>query len=345
VSGDESPGRSSDVDDPGTQVAVEPVAVGESVAKRRRPRWWPLVGGVMLLASVLWVFGTAWGAVWASHPAGWVTLVIAGAAGAAAIVFALVAGPPTRTGWRRWLARAGLVLVTGVVVVVVVYTRPLEAEQVAIDALVDGGGVTIEESSTQLRLVPDDPATTGLAFYPGAKVDPRAYANALRPIAESGYPVVIVKQPFNLAILDSDAADAVVGDRGDDVDRWVIGGHSLGGAMAARYAEAERSELVGLLLYAAYPVVDMSARSDLSVASVWGTADGVADPADIDASVAELPGSAVFTAIEGGIHSYFGDYGLQRGDGVATVARRDAQAQIAAATLDLLGSIDAGARE
>jgi hypothetical protein len=308
----------------------------------RTVRWWPLVAGIVVLLATVWVFVTAWGAVWASHPAGWVTLLAAGAGGIAAIAFAVAAGPAKHHGWRRWVARAGLVVVAGLATAIVVYTKPLSADQVAIDALADGDGVTVTERATRIEMQPADPAGTGLAFYPGAKVDPRAYANVLHPIAEAGYPVVILKQPFNLAILGSNAASAVVGDADDDVDRWLVGGHSLGGAMAARYAETPREELVGLLLYAAYPVVDMSDRSDLAVASVWGTADTVADPADIDNSVDELPTSAVFTPIDGGIHSFFGDYGLQRGDGTPGISRDEAQAEIAAATLDLLDSIDAG---
>ena len=45
----------------------------------------------------------------------------------------------------------------------------------------------------------------------------------LRPIAEAGYPVVIVKQPYNLAVLDGSAADSVIGEGDDEVKRWVVG--------------------------------------------------------------------------------------------------------------------------
>jgi pimeloyl-ACP methyl ester carboxylesterase len=132
----------------------------------------------------------------------------------------------------------------------------------------------------------------------------------------------------------------VVGDPDDDVTRWVVGGHSLGGAMASQYAETERDELVGLLLHAAYPVRDMSDRTGLAVTSIFGAEDGITTPEDVEESTVELPASTQFVPIDGAIHSFFGDYGPQRGDGTATVSRTDAQAAITAATLAALTALD-----
>ena len=183
--------------------------------------------------------------------------------------------------------------------------------------------MTVDDSRSSIRLTPtDDPQATGLAFYPGAKVDPQAYAHVLRPIAEAGFPVVIFKQPYNLAILDSNAADTVIGDPDDTIDRWAVGGHSLGGAIASNSAETDRNELVGLLLYAAYPVNDIDERRP------------------------DLPASTQYVPIDGAIHSFFGDYGLQNGDGTPGTTRADAQRQIADASirfLETLESFDAGA--
>jgi hypothetical protein len=202
--------------------------------------------------------------------------------------------------------------------------------------------VSVRTTGLVVRMEPDHPKSTGLVFYPGAKVDPRAYANILRPIAEAGYPVVIIKLPFNLAVLSPDAADTVVGDD-DEVDRWVVGGHSLGGAMAATYASKEHDELAGLLLYAAYPASDMSRRTGLDVTSIYGTEDGLATVADIEDSKANLPPDSLFVPIDGGIHAYFGDYGAQSGDGTSTITRSDAQAQIVEATLAQMERVDSAA--
>ncbi len=298
--------------------------------------------GVATVVVVGWACATSWVGIVGSSPAYLITLLLALALAVGLIAWSVLVGPPPRRSRVRiWLARGGVLLGGAVLIGLLVFVRPLSAEQIALDALHDGGGVTVDVSRSTIRLVPDaDPRSVGLAFYPGAKVDPQAYAHVLRPLAEAGFEVVIFKQPYNLAILDSNAADAVIGDPDDAIDEWVVAGHSLGGAMASRYAEQERDELAGLLLYAAYPVIDMSDRSELSVMSVFGTADGVAEPADIEDRMSDLPPATEFVAIEGAIHSFFGDYGLQRGDGTPGVSREEAQREIADASIRLLQSIE-----
>jgi predicted alpha/beta-hydrolase family hydrolase len=308
----------------------------------RKPGWWPLVVGALTAVVVVWAFATAWVGIWGSSPAYLITLLLALGVAAGMIVWAVLVGsPPEHSRRRVWLARGGLLLGGALMIGSLVYLKPLSAEPVAIDALDDGGGVTVDVSRSMIRLTPAaGPRSVGLAFYPGAKVDPQAYAHVLRPLAEAGFEVVIFKQPYNLAILDSNAANAVIGDTGDDIDRWVVGGHSLGGAIASRYAERARDELSGLLLYAAYPVDDMSDRTDLAVMSVFGTDDAIATPTDIADRAGDLPASAEFVPIDGAIHSYFGDYGPQRGDGTPGVSRDVAQRNIAAASIRLLESIE-----
>ena len=333
-------------DEPLGQPADEPLEALSSEPRsptRRRPRWWPLGLAAAIGLVVVWAFATAWVGIWGSSPAYLVTLLLASGSAIGLATWALLVGPPPgRSRRRTWLSRAGLLVCGAVLIGALVYLRPLSAEQVSIDALDDGDGVSVDVSRSMIRLTPDDgERATGLAFYPGAKVDPQAYAHILRPVAEAGYPVVIFKQPYNLAVLDSKAANAVIGDPDDAIDRWVIGGHSLGGAMASSYAEQDRDELSGLLLYAAYPVNDMSERTGLAVMSVFGTNDAIATPADIAESVPELPSSTEFVPVDGAIHSYFGDYGPQRGDGTPGVSRDTAQTEIATATLELLDAIDA----
>lgn len=304
-------------------------------------RWFPLVVGSVLLLVVLWALVTEWSGILGSHPAYLLTLVLVAVVAVGMIALALLSRPVRTVGVAGWIGRAVLVVGGVVTVGLLVYLRPMSAEAVAIDALDDGGGVTVEVSSTSIIMTPADPRSTGLVFYPGALVDPRAYAAILHPVAEAGFPVVITKPPYSLAVLGRSDADEWVGDPDDGVTSWVVGGHSLGGAMASSWAETERDELDGLLLYAAYPVNDMSGRSGLEVMSVYGTDDEIATPDEIAESAAELPASTEFVPIEGAIHAFFGDYGSQRGDGSPTVDRGAAQAEITAATIAFLESIDA----
>jgi Alpha/beta hydrolase family len=333
------------VDADPTETDVEDAGSKAPTDSRRSRRWWPFGAAGVLLIAVAWAFVTAWGGTRGSHPAYLITLVVITIGALGLNAWALWSRPSTPISTRRiWINRFGVACaLVGTVVVIglVVYLRPLSAQHISIDAMTDGNGVDVTESRSTIRLDPlDSDAATGLVFYPGAKVDPRAYVRILRPLAEAGYPVVITKPPYNLAILGSNAASDFIGDPDDDIDSWVVGGHSLGGAMAARYAETDHDELAGLLLYAAYPVVDMSERNSLQVTSVFGSNDTVASVADIDASRAELPPNARFVAIEGGIHAFFGDYGSQGGDGDPTIDRAEAQRLAAHASLALLDSIE-----
>jgi pimeloyl-ACP methyl ester carboxylesterase len=115
---------------------------------------------------------------------------------------------------------------------------------------------------------------------------------------------------------------------------WAVGGHSLGGVAASSYARTD-DRVQGLVLWGSFPVDDLSGR-DLAVASVTGSADGLSTPAKVDERRPLLPPTTVYTQVPGGIHSFFGDYGLQPGDGVPGTSRASAQAQIVAATVALL---------
>ncbi len=181
--------------------------------------------------------------------------------------------------------------------------------------------------------------TIGFIFYPGGRVDARSYAPAARAIAEQGYLVVIVPMPFNLAVTNPGAATAII-QAHPEVRRWAIGGHSLGGAMAASYAFAQAGAVAGLVLWAAYPASANSlADRDLAVVSISATADGLATPAKIAAARPLLPPTTRYVVIEGGNHTGFGHYGPQGGDGQAAISTDAQQAQVVAATVELLASL------
>lgn len=182
-------------------------------------------------------------------------------------------------------------------------------------------------------------ATTGLIFYPGGRVDPRAYAPAARSIAEQGYLVVIVPMPLNLAVLSPNRAEAVIAAH-PEIQHWAVGGHSLGGSMAANFAHSHPQEVQGLVLWASYPASsDDLSQAQLQVVSIYGTMDGLATGEKIDASRALLPANTQWVAIEGGNHAQFGWYGPQSGDNPASISREQQQQETIAATLKLLQSL------
>ena len=183
-------------------------------------------------------------------------------------------------------------------------------------------------------------ATTGLILYPGGRVAPEAYAPPARAIADAGYLVVIPPMPLNLAVLDIDKA-AEITDAYTQIKTWAIGGHSLGGAMAAQYAGQHPEQIDGLILWASYPAEssDLSGQ-DLAAVSIYGTRDGLADSETVLAARDNLPPSTAWVAIEGGNHAGFGWYGEQEGDLAATISREEQQEQVVMATLALLEKIN-----
>jgi hypothetical protein len=192
------------------------------------------------------------------------------------------------------------------------------ADDTALSLLADEtSSVTIiEKENDTICFLPENP-TSGLIFYPGGKVQYEAYAPLLEKLAEQGMLCVLVHMPGNLAVLDVNAADGIQ-EEYPDITRWYIGGHSLGGAMAASYVSKHSEEYEGLILLAAYSTVDLT-DSGLSVVSIYGSEDGVLDMESYADNYKNLPESTREVVIEGGCHSYFGNYGMQDGDGTPTI--------------------------
>lgn len=307
---------------------------------------WVLRGvGVLGLLVVAWCCVTAWPAIIHGHPLYGVLLVLT----VALSVFALGKSFRPRNGMGRWRQAFGVV---GVVVFVawialMAWLRPFPAVEPALAAMESGPTVTVVESPTQIVMAPPSgESTTGVVFQPGAKVEARAYAAVLRPLAEAGYTVVIPKQPLGIAFLATNAFESAR-DANPQITDWFVGGHSLGGTVAAMDAEAHsadaKSPVKGLILYASYPASDMSSTLSAKVLSVSGTKDGLATPADIEASRANLPKDAIFTPIDGAVHAFFGDYGPQPGDGTPTVSHDSARQLIQRNTLIFLSGVQLNA--
>ncbi len=181
--------------------------------------------------------------------------------------------------------------------------------------------------------------STGFILYPGGRVDYRAYAPAAQSIAGQGYLVFIVRMPLNLAVFNPNAAAQVIAAH-PEIKQWAVGGHSLGGSMAANFVYTHPGAVHGLVLWASYPAAnnDLS-RSDVRVLSISGTLDGLSTPVKIAASRLLLPASTTWVPIPGGDHAQFGWYGPQAGDNPASITRQEQQAQIVQATVDFLSRL------
>ena len=191
-----------------------------------------------------------------------------------------------------------------------------KADDEAIGAFLPQGSTWKEEPSRNIVIEPNG-ATAGLIFYPGGKVEHSAYIPLMQACADNGILCVLVEMPFNLAVFDINAADGII-ERYPQVEDWYIGGHSLGGAMAATYLGNHTDDFEGLVLLGAYSTVDLS-KTDLTVLSIFGSEDKVMDREAYSDNRSNLPSDAIEAEISGGCHAYFGMYGHQSGDGEPSV--------------------------
>ena len=240
---------------------------------------------------------------------------------------------------RTWLKRILIALAALIVLVIVgfyAWTRMAsypafpEAAALAEWAENDRGWYVFE---------PDGDMQAGFIFYPGGLVDAAAYAPLMQQLSDRGVLAVIVPMPLELAVFGINRADDVIATY-PEVDTWVIGGHSLGGAMAAEYVKDGPGPIDGVVFLGSYPAesTDLSELS-ISVVSVYGTEDGVTGDV-FEASLSRLPDGTSLEVIDGGNHAQFGDYGPQKGDGVATTSRDAQQSQTVTAIIRLVGTLE-----
>ena len=216
------------------------------------------------------------------------------------------------------------------------------ADDTALQAMNGNRDVKVTDSGSHVFFDPVSPTDAtgkgkiGLIFYPGGKVKPEAYAPLLLQIAATGHPVALCRMPLNLAVLGTGAAANVLAGRPDT--RWAVGGHSLGGSMAAYYAYKHPEAIAGLVLLGSYPAKGNSfAASSLPVLSVFGTKDMGIEKILQYRNL--LPATAAYLELDGGNHAQFGDYGKQSGDGTATMSRLEQQILAVVAIVNYLDGL------
>jgi hypothetical protein len=219
-------------------------------------------------------------------------------------------------------------------------SRPGAAPQSQALSAMQSSDQVMVNSSAWITFTPtEELPTTGFIFYPGGKVEAEAYASVLHDIAAEGFLVVDVPMPFDLAVFGVNRAEDVIA-ANPQIDTWVIGGHSLGGVMAAEYAAVNLDLISGVAFWASYPAEESPLRqSGLAVISIYGTRDGLSTPDKIEASIPLLPADTVWVSIAGGNHAQFGNYGTQSGDQMAEISPTEQHAQIVQAMTQFLSSI------
>jgi len=227
--------------------------------------------------------------------------------------------------WLSLLVGLGIVLISAMVGFLFWANHPMGPEQVAQSCLTSPDGINIQFEKYGLVLTPcvenDPPAKNmGVIFYPGGRVHHLAYLPVLQRLVCFGYPVFLVRMPCYMAVFDYQRAGKVMAMH-PEVSNWAIGGHSLGGAMAAHYAARHPKRFRGLFLWGAYPSErDNFSTLGLPVQMICAECDGITTQEKVDRVRAQLPADVRWMEIEGGNHAQFGDYGPERKDSPAKLS-------------------------
>lgn len=215
---------------------------------------------------------------------------------------------------------------------------PAMPMQQALDCMQSTEKVSVEEGEYITFSGVSNLSTKGIIFYPGGRVDPKAYAPLMFELAEKGIFSVIVPMPFNLAVFSPMSAGQVI-KRYPHIKDWYISGHSLGGAMACSFVKSSMENIAGLILLAAYPAQGDDLSSDnQNVLSIYASNDGLATVQKIESTKRLLPPQTEYYCIQGGNHNQFGWYLNQEGDGQADISRQQQQDEALSYILEFIGN-------
>lgn len=184
-----------------------------------------------------------------------------------------------------------------------------------------------------------------MVFIPGGLVDPFVYACWIEKLVERSpeFAVLLMKYPSNLAISNIGKASKIINEF-ENVNHWIIGGHSLGGVVAATLVSDYPDSFDGLVLMASWSreATNLS-EWEGSVLSFYASEDQLATAGEVETNSIYLPegtqlnepggflemtNKTYYYEIEGGNHAGFGCYGAQDGDGDATITPVEQQEQL-----------------
>jgi predicted alpha/beta-hydrolase family hydrolase len=212
-----------------------------------------------------------------------------------------------------------------------------QAWNVDSDVLKSGTEITVFESGDMIRFNPvKKKYVTELIFYPGALVDPEAYAPLARKIAGHGYAAGIVKMPLRMARWGHEKIKGCI-NLGDTAKKFVLAGHSLGGVMAGQFVHENPGLIDGLILIGtSHPRdIDLSYLR-IPVMKIYGTEDGLASVEEIEMNKNKLPALTQYVLLKGANHAQFGYYGSQLGDNRAMISRAEQLEKTAESILHFL---------
>lgn len=274
-----------------------------------------------------------WPALVAGHP---VYPVLLGIILITGIMLLVRCQRPRRTGRIHKILRVTGGIVFVLILAIMIFLKPFPANEAGVEAAVSTSTIEVVHRWDAWELRPKgESSNVGVVFLPGMLVDPRAFFPLLKPLAEQGVLVIVPTAPLGMPLNGAQATKHAIASS-PDIKTWVIGGHSMGGAMAASIA-AKNPDINGLMIWGSYSTVDLT-KSDVAVSLIYGTNDPFANTEMIDSARNFLPPDTRYVPIEGGVHAYFADY-TQPGDGEPGIDRATAERLIIAETESFIKSL------
>lgn len=219
----------------------------------------------------------------------------------------------------------------------------MQAQELESSVLESNNKVHVQKLSNAIIFAPAvDTMGAALIFYPGALVDPEAYAPMAKTISEAGFKTIIFKLPYRMAFFQSqqenvfqqtlEYINSVSSQR-----NWIVGGHSRGGKIAAIFTKQHSKALGGLLLVGtSHPREFDLSDLNIDVTKIYGSNDGLASEEEINKFAINLPANTHYIRVAGGNHRQFGYYGYQLGDSSADITRKKQQEILARAIIKQL---------
>ena len=170
--------------------------------------------------------------------------------------------------------------------------------------------IEIKENKSYFKLDNINHDEKAIIFYGGGKVEEASYAPLCNKIAHQGIDVYLCKFPLYFPLINIGRASEII--KNNQYEHLYMMGHSLGGTAASLYLKDTKTTFDGIIFLASYSTTKLN--DSLKCLSIYGSNDSVLNKEEYKKNTSNFPTNYKEVIIEGGNHSNFGDYGLQRKD-------------------------------
>lgn len=209
------------------------------------------------------------------------------------------------------------------------------------DTFLNKGKVSVIENTDKITFNSTN-ADTGfeVIFFQGGLTDPKAYAPLCRKLAENGFTSHLIKMSWRLPQYGYQKVSTLFNLKSG---KYVIGGHSQGGKMAAQFVFENPGLMKGVFLMGtSHPRdIDLSMRN-IPCIKLYAGNDGLASVEEVMENKSKLPRDTKLVLIKGGNHSQFGYLGKLLMDNPADITLEKQQQQTFDSLITFMNEIKNG---